>query len=270
MNDQKPLMLDDPWQALQRFTAARIALGRAGASLPTRAQLEFQLAHARARDAVHTPLDTAALETDLGAAGLETLTVDSAALDRHQYLQRPDLGRKLSNASRVRAGEFAVALQADVPDIVFVIADGLSALAIQRNAVAFTTTMLPLLSADNWYPAPVVIVRQGRVAIGDEIGALFKTRAVVMLIGERPGLSSPDSMGIYLTWAPHAGVTTDAGRNCISNVRDGGLSHAEAAHRLKYLLNEARARQLSGVALKDETEAAPLQIESDRNFLIMD
>lgn len=268
-SDHKPPIADDPWQDLRRFTAARIALGRAGVSLPTSVQLEFQLAHARARDAVHTPLDAQQIATDLNLQGLETLSVDSAAGDRHRYLQRPDLGRKLSAPARTRIAEMAIALQADIPDIVFVVVDGLSALAMHRNAAAFISTMMPMLHADNWYPAPVVIVKQGRVAIGDEIGALFSTRVVVVLIGERPGLSSPDSMGIYLTWAPRLGIS-DAGRNCISNVRDGGLSHADAAHRLNYLLREARRRQVSGVDLKDETETAPLQVKNVRNFLVMD
>lgn len=269
MSDHKPPLLEDPWAALRRFTAARIALGRTGASLPTTALLEFQLAHAQARDAVHTSLDVALLEKYLHAVGLTTLPVDSAANNRHEYLQRPDLGRTLSPAAHADLANWTATQSINAPDIAFVVADGLSALAVHHNAAAFIAQMLPSLRDDDWLLAPVVIVRQGRVAIGDEIGELLQARAVVMLIGERPGLSSPDSMGIYLTWSPHTGAT-DAARNCISNVRAGGLSHTEAAHKLRYLLNEARRRQLSGVALKDETEAPPLQLENDRNFLLGD
>lgn len=248
---------ENPWQALRQFTAARIALGRAGVSQPTSAQLDFQLAHAQARDAVHRELDAAALAASVATLpGLApALLLHSAASDRATYLQRPDLGRQLDEASRA-----AVPATAGTPyDVAFVIADGLSALAIEQNAVpflaTFVATLLAPLAQDAWTIAPPAIVREGRVAVGDEVAQLLGARAVVVLVGERPGLSSPDSMGLYLTWQPTIGVS-DSSRNCISNVRPAGLSYADAAHTLHYLLSEARRRGLSGVGLKDETEAA--------------
>jgi ethanolamine ammonia-lyase small subunit len=247
----KPLVIDNPWQALRQFTAARIALGRAGVSQPTASQLDFQLAHAQARDAVHRALDVDALAADLAnVPGLPpALQLHSAAPDRATYLQRPDLGRQLDAASR----------DAVVPspcDLAFVIADGLSALAIQQNAAPFLAALLPRLQQGGWTIAPPAIVREGRVAVGDEVAQLLQARAVVVLVGERPGLSSPDSMGLYMTWQPRVGLL-DANRNCISNVRPAGLAHPEAAHTLHYLLSEARKRGLSGVALKDDTEPLP-------------
>jgi ethanolamine ammonia-lyase small subunit len=245
-------VIDNPWQGLRRYTQARIALGRAGVSLPTGAQLAFQLAHAQARDAVHTALDGAALAAALRAGGLASVELHSAAPDRDSYLQRPDLGRQLDAASRERLR--ALAPGAGGPDLALVVADGLSALAVQQNLQPFLDQLLPRLAADNWTLAPVAIVRQGRVAVGDEVAQLLGARAVLVLIGERPGLSSPDSMGLYLTWAPRVGLT-DASRNCISNVRPAGLDYATAAYKLHYLLTEARRRGLTGVALKDETQA---------------
>jgi len=260
------LWLDDDWQELRQFTAARIALGRAGASLPTDAMLAFQLAHARARDAVHLELNTEKIACEFSDSGFETLTVHSAATDRQMYLQRPDFGRILSPTSRTTLTEYAQHKSGSC-DIVFVIADGLSALAIHHNAAPFATTLIKKLRADGWNIAPIVITHQGRVAIGDEIGKLLNAKIAVVLIGERPGLSSPDSMGIYLTWAPQPGLT-DAARNCISNVRAGGLSLAEASYRLNYLLNEASSRQLSGVELKDESDGKADSLDEARNFLI--
>jgi ethanolamine ammonia-lyase small subunit len=264
----------NPWQALRQLTAARIALGRAGVSLPTQPHLAFQLAHAQARDAVHLALDVPALQAAVQALGLETLALHSAAPDRHTYLQRPDLGRRLSAPSRelllqrLSASEQA-ALAGPCPstgpqgspphrpfDIAFVVADGLSALAIASHAVPFLSAMLPLLQAQAWSVAPVAVVAQGRVAVADEIGQLLGARLVVILIGERPGLSSPDSMGLYFTWMPQPGLT-DASRNCISNVRPAGLPVADAAHKLMHLLTQARALGLTGVGLKDESEAPP-------------
>ena len=247
----------NPWQALRQFTAARIALGRAGVSQPTSAQLDFQLAHAQARDAVHRELDAPALAARLAPLpGLApALLLHSAAADRTMYLQRPDLGRQLDDASRA-----AVLQVAGTPcDVAFVIADGLSALAIEQNAVPFLDVLLARLAQEAWTVAPPAIVREGRVAVGDEVAHLLQARAVVVLVGERPGLSSPDSMGLYLTWQPRIGVP-DSGRNCISNVRPAGLSYGAAAHTLHYLLTEARRRGLSGVGLKDETEAAPTRV----------
>ncbi len=240
----------NPWNALREFTNARIALGRAGNSLPTAPLLAFDLSHAQARDAVHHPLDADALHEQLRAHGFASLDVHSAAPDREHYLRRPDLGRRLSDESREALMRVAI----DPLDVVFVIADGLSAFAASRQS-------LPLLQAvcarlTDWKIGPVVVARQSRVALGDEIGELLKTQLVVMLIGERPGLSSPDSLGIYLTWAPKTGCT-DAQRNCISNVRPEGLSYDAAAHRLHYLLTHARRLGLTGVGLKDESDALP-------------
>jgi len=254
-------IIPNPWAALRQLTQARIALGRAGISVPTQAQLAFQLAHARARDAVHTALDANALAVSLAPLELGSVIVDSACPDRAIYLQRPDLGRSLSDASR--------SLLAPSPcDLVLVLADGLSALALAQNARPFLEILLPRLAQDGWQLAQLVIVRQGRVAIGDDIAATLGARAVVVLIGERPGLSSPDSMGVYLTWGPHAG-STDAERNCISNVRPAGLAYQDAAYRLHYLLSEARRRGLSGVALKDDTDSQPAALGPVRkNFLL--
>ena len=246
----------NPWQALRRFTAARIALGRAGISLPTAVHLEFQLAHARARDAVHLPFDAAGVAAAIAPQGLATLSVHSAAGDRHTYLQRPDLGRRLDAASRAQLQ----ALHGSTPaplrfDLGFVVADGLSALAVHQHAAALLAAMHERLGPSGWRIAPVVLVHHGRVAIGDEIGELLGTDLVAVLIGERPGLSSPDSLGIYLTWSPRVGLT-DASRNCISNVRPAGLPIEQAADKLAYLLSQARTRRLTGVGLKDEADAA--------------
>jgi ethanolamine ammonia-lyase small subunit len=241
------IVVENPWGALRRFTDARIALGRAGVSQPTEAQLAFQLAHARARDAVHAALDVVRLASALEAGlGLPSMRLHSAAADRHVYLQRPDLGRRLDAASRA-------ALTMGDHDLAIVVADGLSALAIEQNALPFLQALLPRLAQDGWSLAPLCIVEQGRVAVGDEVGEALGARAVLVLIGERPGLSSPDSMGLYFTWAPRVGLT-DESRNCISNVRPAGMGYADAAARLHYLLAEARRRGLSGVQLKDESD----------------
>ncbi len=282
----------NPWAALRQLTAARIALGRAGVSLPTQPQLAFQLAHAQARDAVHLALDTEALRAALselagpGRPGGEALALHSAAPDRDTYLQRPDLGRRLSADSRAQllarlspAQQARVALdpQAGPPDddvaqrvhdVAFVVADGLSALAIGSHAVPLLSRLVPALQAEGWSVAPLTVVSQGRVAVADEVGQLLRARLVVILIGERPGLSSPDSMGLYLTWMPRVGLT-DASRNCISNVRPAGLPVDEAVAKLRYLLGEARQRQLTGVDLKDEAPAGEaLPGAASRNFLL--
>jgi ethanolamine ammonia-lyase small subunit len=263
--------ISNPWQALRQLTQARIALGRSGTSLPTAPQLEFQLAHARARDAVYHPLDVNALVQALNEDGYDCQSVRSACPNRQVYLQRPDFGRKLDAASHLQLQELRRELQQKpklLGELAVVIADGLSAFAIEQNVRLFLVQVHGPLAQAGWSLAPLVIVQQGRVAIGDEIGELLGARAVLMLIGERPGLSAPDSMGLYLTWAPRVGKT-DAERNCISNIRPAGLNYGAAAHRLLYLLTEARRRGLSGVALKDETEVH--QGISDgpvRNFLL--
>jgi ethanolamine ammonia-lyase small subunit len=243
----------DPWDALRRYTNARIALGRTGDSLPTAPLLAFELAHAQARDAVHEPLDTAALGQALQAAGFDTLDAASAAPDRDHYLRRPDLGRALDDASTQRLAAHAAA-QGIEPDVVFVAADGLSAFAVQRHVVPLVTRMRAKL--DGWRIAPIVMATQARVALGDRIGEALKAKLVVVMIGERPGLSSPDSLGLYVTYAPRAG-RSDAERNCISNVRPEGLSYDAAAFKLHWLLTEALRRQVTGVALKDHSGALP-------------
>ncbi|KAB2967973.1 ethanolamine ammonia-lyase subunit EutC [Zoogloea sp.] len=252
------------WNTLTRFTQARIALGRAGTSLPTRPHLEFQFAHARARNAVHHPLDEQTLGAALDARSLRSFVVHSAAPDRATYLQRPDLGRVPSEASKACLGAFG----AGGCDVAIVVVDGLSAFAIEQNVLPFLDLLLPQLAAKGLAVAPVAVVRQGRVAIGDPIAAALGAKLVVVLIGERPGLSSPDSMGIYMTWAPAQG-TTDAQRNCISNVRRDGLPYDEAVYKLMYLISEAFRRGISGVTLKDET-ASPARLAggAGSNFLL--
>ncbi|NVM79533.1 ethanolamine ammonia-lyase small subunit [Duganella sp. SG902] len=263
------LIIANPWRTLRRYTDARIGLGRAGVSQPTAEQLAFQLDHARARDAVHTPLDAAALaqavRDDVPAAP-PVLQLHSAADSRAVYLQRPDLGRRLDEASRQQLQ--AMPRDEAGYDLAFVLADGLSSLALTQNAVPLLREVQARLAGEQWRLAPLSIVRQGRVAIGDDIAHLLNARCVVVLIGERPGLSSPDSLGLYLTWAPQPGLS-DASRNCISNVRPAGLTYDAAAFKLHYLLSEARRRQLSGVALKDETAAEGANLEApQRNFLL--
>jgi ethanolamine ammonia-lyase small subunit len=263
-------VVGNPWRTLRRFTPARIGLGRAGISLPTAAQLDFQLAHAQARDAVHRPLDVQTLRAEIEALGLTTVALHSAATSRAIYLQRPDLGRRLGAASReqletLQAQRSAQGLKSF--DIGFAVVDGLSALAVQRHAAPLIAAVLATEVASTWTQVPVAIVEQGRVAIGDEIGALLACRIVVVLIGERPGLSSPDSLGIYLTWAPRPG-RNDAERNCISNVRPEGLGYGDAAAKLVYLLEQALSRELTGVALKDESGAAGETLTSQPNFLL--
>ena len=241
----------DPWAKLARWTPARIALGRSGASLPTREVLGFALAHARARDAVHAPFDAGAIAGALTGPALEAIEVASDATDRAVYLRRPDYGRRLSAASR----EQLASRRARPVDLALVIGDGLSAAAIHAHAVAVTAAFLPHAAALELSLAPVAVARGARVALGDEIGALLKARCVAVLIGERPGLSSPDSLGVYLTFAPKPG-RSDAERNCISNIRSGGLGYDAAAFKLAWLVREALRRCLTGVGLKDESDRA--------------
>lgn len=244
----------DLWTELRRFTPARIGLGRVGASLPTQALLAFDLAHAQARDAVHAAFDAESLASELHAS----LIVSSRARDRTEYLLRPDLGRSLDDASRSRLRAFAES--AHPCQLAVVVADGLSAMAPARHAAPLLREFASLYPAQSGAPdlpnVTIVVANQARVALGDEIGELLSASAVVVLIGERPGLSSPDSLGLYITWAPRVG-RTDAERNCISNIRPEGLPYAEAARRLVYLLAEARRLRLSGVALKDSSDHAP-------------
>ena len=267
-------VVSNPWSALRRLTPAHVGLGRAGVSVPTSPQLAFQLAHARARDAVHEPMDVARVRASLDSLGLAHVALRSAAGDRATYLQRPDLGRQLDEASQRALDTLGLPYRADCFDLAIAIVDGLSSRAIHRHAAPLLQEVLAALpgargapaqelrSAERhgsgapldgatWSLAPVAVVEQGRVAIGDAIGEALRARLVLVLIGERPGLSSPDSLGAYLTWEPRQG-RTDAERNCLSNIRPEGLPYRDAAIRLTGLLRESRRRQLSGVALKDE------------------
>lgn len=266
MNEKPPSSAQpDPWRQLRELTPARIALGRAGTSLPSAAQLDFQYAHAQARDAVHLAFDSAGL----AAQWPQSLTLHSSAADRHTYLQRPDLGRRLDEASVARLRDYAGA-HPEGFDLAVVVADGLSALAVHRHAPPMMQRIQELASGEGWSLAPVCLVEQGRVAVADEVAQLLGARMVVMLIGERPGLSSPDSLGLYFTYAPRVGLN-DAARNCISNVRLEGLSYATAAHKLIYLMREAWRRQLSGVSLKDEAQVPVLEGDGPLrpgNFLV--
>ncbi len=257
----------DPLTILKRFTNARIALGRAGISLPVKAHLEFQLAHALAKDAVNIPLDFVSLERRLVEQGYKTLLLQTQAGDRQNYLQRPDLGRLLNPLS-VQKTEQAMH-QTATPDIALVIADGLSSKAIANHAVPFLSLLIPKLENLGCSLSPVCLVEHGRVAIGDPIAEIFSAEMVVVLIGERPGLSSPDSMGIYFTYHPKVG-STDAERNCISNIHGNGLDYPAAIKKLLFLINESRRIKISGVHLKDETqEDSSLQnLKKSTNFLL--
>jgi ethanolamine ammonia-lyase small subunit len=257
MSDREPLApaparmgqpAASPWDVLRRLTPARVALGRSGAALPSAEVLAFGHAHALARDAVHRTLDTARLKAEIHALGLHVYEVASAAPDRATYLRRPDLGRQL-------APESAETLQdsgTEAADLAIIVADGLSAIAVQANAPPLLAALLPGIRAAGWRLAPIVIATQARVALGDQVGAALHAGMALVLIGERPGLSSPDSLGAYLTFAPQAG-RRDNERNCVSNIRVAGLSADRAAGSLLWLMAEAFRRGSSGVALKDES-----------------
>ncbi|MFW9269875.1 ethanolamine ammonia-lyase subunit EutC [Pseudomonas sp. NR3] len=268
--DKNPVDSQNPWLNLRNLTPARIALGRTGTSLPTSAQLDFQFAHAQARDAVHLAFDHQGIRAQLTERGRESLLLHSAASDRNSYLQRPDLGRRLDGASAQILQDYAAAHPGGV-DLVIVVADGLSALAVHRHTLPFLARLEEQIAAEGWSVSPIVLVEQGRVAVADEVAQRLGAKMSVILIGERPGLSSPDSLGLYFTYAPKVGLT-DAYRNCISNVRLEGLSYGMAAHRLIYLMREACRRQLSGVNLKDEAQVNTLEAENGAdmkgNFLL--
>ncbi|XES85159.1 ethanolamine ammonia-lyase subunit EutC [Franconibacter pulveris] len=238
----------DAWDLLRQFTDARIALGRSGASLPTREVLKFGLAHAQARDAIHQPFDSEPLRGELEALGLETLTVHSAAADRDTYLHRPDLGRRLDEESRA-----LLARRKGNADLLLVIGDGLSSHAVHRQSVGLIRALLPYIETLGLTLAPVALAHQSRVALGDDIGEALGAKAVAILIGERPGLSSPDSLGVYLTWKPERS-RIESERNCISNIRPEGLPWEAAAFKLAWLLEQAFLRRLTGVKLKDESD----------------
>lgn len=238
------------WLKLKELTAARIALGRTGVSLPTKDILEFRMAHARARDAVHTALEIEPLLKGLASRGFAPITVASQAADRHTFLLRPDLGRRLSVDSAQTLTNLSKDTKQALPNLAFVIADGLSAQAIQRHALALLEALR--IELPQVQEAAVVLATQARVALGDEIGEILGAELVVVLIGERPGLSAPDSMSAYLTWQPKVG-RTDVERNCISNIRLEGLNYAEAAQKLAWLIRQAKVLGKSGVELKEES-----------------
>lgn len=239
----------DAWSLLREFTDARIALGRSGASLPTQEVLNFGLAHAQARDAIHQPFDSESLAQQLHKMGLKTLDAHSAAADRHTYLNRPDLGRMLSDESRSALAAHRIAPH----DLLLVIGDGLSSHAVHRQSASLVSALLPYLETLGISLGPIVLAHQSRVALGDDIGETLGSKAVAILIGERPGLSSPDSLGVYLTWKPER-KRIESERNCISNIRPEGLNFDAAAFKLAWLLEQAFLRRLTGVRLKDESD----------------
>ena len=243
-------VINDAWQDWRRHTSARIALGRAGHAQPTSATLAFSLAHAQARDAIHTPLDAARLQAELEADGWAVQRVHSQVENRHQYLLRPDLGRRLHEADAVKLR----ALASKTVDISLTIGDGLSSTAVQRHALPLLHELREQLGGELTL-GPLVLAEQARVALADVVGEALRARIAVILLGERPGLSSPDSLGIYLTHSPRVG-RHDAERNCISNVRPEGLGYKAAAFKLAWLLRQSLHRGLSGVALKDESDLA--------------
>jgi len=249
----KPPSPPRPLADLRELTPARVALGRSGASLPTSALLDFTLDHARARDAVHAPFRASDLVTPLdgllGGLGVRAVEVASRAASRGEYLRRPDLGRRLDEASAQR---LAGARDQTGGHLALVIGDGLSPTAVHAHVVGLVRELLPRLEAAQIAVGSAVVASGARVALGDEIGAILKASMVVMLIGERPGLSAPDSLGAYLTFGPRIGLT-DADRNCVSNIHREGLTYEEAAFKIAWLIREGLARRITGVALKDES-----------------
>ena len=249
----------DRFETLRKFTAARIGLGRSGPGIATPDHLAFRAAHALARDAVHTELDLAALEASLSPLGLPVLRVESRAPDQQTYLTRPDFGRRLSDAS-------VATLQAAAgQEIAVLVAGGLSAFATASHAADLLALLVPGLRQAGLTVGPVCIAPRGRVALGDEVGALLGARLVLVLIGERPGLSSPDSLGAYITVAPRLG-RTDADRNCISNIRPEGMVLAEAARRILWLTDQAMTRGISGVSLKDDSDRVLLEASAQEQL----
>lgn len=233
---------------LRDLTPARVGLGRTGASLPTKAMLDFTLDHARARDAVHAAFDVPAILSDLAELGIEAFDVRSRARDRREYLERPDLGRTLDQAS----SDLLARRAGDSCRLAIIVGDGLSPTAVNAHAIAVIRRIVPLLAADQIRIGCAAVATGARVALGDEIGANLGARMIVMLIGERPGLTAADSLGVYLTFAPKVG-RTDAERNCVSNIHRSGLGYDEAAARIAWLIREGLARGITGVALKDES-----------------
>lgn len=260
-------VIDNPWRDLRRFTDARIGLGRSGISQPTKAQLEFQMDHANARDAIHIPFDMALIADNLKTVGIPSLCLSSQAQNRTVYLQRPDLGRRLDLPS-VQKLRKVKATMGDKVDVSVVIADGLSSTAVHQHSVQMAEMIINALTEQGFSTAPVMIVTQGRVAIGDEIGELLSAKMLILLVGERPGLSSPDSMGIYYTYQPKLGLT-DAYRNCLSNIRPAGMQLKEALAKLLWLMNESLQRHYSGVDLKDESDSHLESLHSEQQIFLL-
>lgn len=239
----------DCWGELREFTDARIALGRTGYSVPTSEYLKFSLAHAMARDSIHTPFDRDMVAAKLDKIGLSSVKVESSASNRSIYLTRPDLGRRLSEESRDRLKEMS---DKDA-DVLMVIGDGLSSKAVHKQAVPLVQHLLPYLNELNLTLGPVILAKQSRVALADDIAEIMHCKLVVILIGERPGLSSPDSLGVYMTYKPYWG-RLESERNCISNIRPAGLSYSRAAFKLAWLIEAAFSMHKSGTALKDQSD----------------
>lgn len=260
-----PSSHQDEWEKLKQFTDARIAIGRAGSSIPTRPMLEFQLAHAQARDAVYQPLDVASLTKQIQSLGLKTISVKSQAEDKQTYLKRPDLGRVLAQESVEIVTEYQHQ-HANEFDVCIVVGDGLSALAIEENAFKLIQSLQLEITQENWSLTPIVMATGSRVALGDQVCELLKAKMLIMLIGERPGLSSPDSLGIYYTFGAKSG-DLDSKRNCISNVRPAGLSIPIATQRLMNLMRKSKSLGYSGVKLKDDHEVEVLDVSTDRKRL---
>ncbi|WP_163132906.1 ethanolamine ammonia-lyase subunit EutC [Agarivorans sp. Alg241-V36] len=259
-SDEFELVTANPWQVLKAFTDARIALGRAGSSLPTQAHLQFQLDHAKARDAVLTPLDYSVLIGRLAGFNLGVQHLQSQAGSRAEYLQRPDLGRRLNKASYD-----TLAKHNNAYDIALVVTEGLSSRAISENAEALLAALIPKLKGLALSIAPIVVVEQGRVGVGDDVAQALGVKMVAILVGERPGLSSPDSLGIYFTYQAYPGIE-EAKRNCLSNIRQAGMSVEDAAFRLSYLIEQANKLGYSGVALKDKSQMVSAKV--GKNFLL--
>jgi len=245
---EKQIVQCDPWSELKAYTAARIALGRTGTAEPLQAQLQFRLAHANARDAVYAVLHQQRLLQELRSLQQAVFVLHTQAAGRSEYLQYPHKGRRL----QAKATDELNAFHSTGYDICLVLADGLSATAINNHAIPLLKLLLPLFEKSGFSVAPVCLVQEGRVAIGDECGSLLRARLVAVLIGERPGLSSPDSLGVYLTYQPLVGLT-DESRNCISNIRPEGLNYTNAADKIFSLINESLRLGISGVGLKDNT-----------------
>lgn len=255
----------DVWEKLKDFTDARIALGRAGCSIPSKPMLDFQLSHAQARDAVFQTLDTHQLIQKFANQNLKALTVQSQAMNKEIFLKRPDLGRLLNKESQHQLKQYRHQ-DTNNYDVCIVIGDGLSARAINENAFKMTLSLQQHFISLNWKLAPIIIATGSRVALGDQIVELLNIPMVIMMIGERPGLSSPDSMGIYYTWNAKTG-SLDSSRNCISNIRPAGLDIPIATQRLIALMKQSRQMQISGVHLKDEHQTASVKLQHQHKLL---